>query len=299
MRRRLELAAAARRFASERLGLPNNESYLHYADLKRPYVVWNVFAAPALSLNLHRSCFLFVGCLEYRGYYAEAAARRFAATLRLRGYDVYVGGVSAYSTLGWFDDPLLNTMLRWSDAELVKTIFHELAHQQFYVNGDSTFNESFATAVANYGLAAWRAEHPVADDTTHDDELVALLQRHRARLVQLYATAATDADKIAGKRDIFADLRRDYQALRSTWGAAPKYDAWMATDLNNAKLGSIATYHAYTQAFTVILRCVNGDLPRFYAAVREIAKRPEGARRQALEAAAVAEGCPETAVTSM
>ncbi|MGH8598536.1 MAG: aminopeptidase [Gammaproteobacteria bacterium] len=288
LRRKLSIAQAARQFASAGLGLPEN-GYRHYSDLGRPFVVWNVFAAPALSLELQHSCFLVVGCLDYRGYFSAAAAEGYARLLRTRGYDVFVGGVAAYSTLGWFNDPVLNTMVRWSDAVLVKTIFHELAHQQVYLNGDSTFNESFATAIAEYGLKRWQAEDPIArdivDDTVHDREFVALLQRYRAALERLYASTATIAEKTARKTEILNALTRDYQQRKAQWGKVARYDAWMSSDLNNAKLGSIATYHDYVDAFTALLRCENENLFRFYAVVRELTKLSPTARQAKLRAA--------------
>lgn len=295
LRAKLKLAYAARRFASRRLALPDNGSYLQYADLQRPYVVWNVFAAPTLSLQLVQSCFVLVGCLDYRGYFSEAAARRFAETLRAQGYEVYVGGVAAYSTLGWFDDPLLNTMLRWSDAELVKTIFHELAHQLIYVSGDSTFNESFATALADYGFERWRTEDEAArlikDDTGRGRELAGLLQHFRARLTQVYVSAASPAQKTTEKNEVFAALTREYQTLKARWGGTSEYDSWMAVDLNNAKLASIATYHEYVPGFMAIMRCSDHDLARFYATVRDVAAWPASDRRQALVAAAASSTC--------
>src|SRR4051812_10885006 len=157
LKARLEYVAAARDFASRELGLPDNESYRSYADLGRPYVVWNVFAAPEFSVEPRQWCFPIAGCVVYRGYFSEAAAQRYARKLRRRGDDVAVGGVAAYSTLGHFKDPVLSTMLGWSDAQLAATLFHELAHQVVYVPGDSQFNESFATVVEEAGLERWLA----------------------------------------------------------------------------------------------------------------------------------------------
>ena len=158
LRARLEYVANARDFASRELGLPDNESYRSYADLDRPYVVWNVFAAPEFSVEPRRWCFPIAGCVVYRGYFSEEAAQHYASRLRRRGDDAAVGGVAAYSTLGHFKDPVLSTMLGWSDAQLAATLFHELAHQVVYVPGDSEFNESFATVVEEAGLERWLTE---------------------------------------------------------------------------------------------------------------------------------------------
>jgi predicted aminopeptidase len=147
LKQRLETARRIREFASTHLKLPENNSYAAYAELNRSYVVWNVFAAPEFSVEPKNECFPFIGCVSYRGFYSEGDARRHAAKLREAGYDVYVGGVPAYSTLGWSDDPLLSTFIGYSDAQLARLVFHELAHQLVYVRDDTTFNESFAVAV--------------------------------------------------------------------------------------------------------------------------------------------------------
>ena len=155
LRTRLEYVAAARDFASRELGLPDNASYRSYADVGRPYVVWNVFATAEFSVEPRRWCFPISGCVVYRGYFNEARAQRYARRMRGQGADATVGGVAAYSTLGHFEDPVLNTMMGWSDAQLAATLFHELAHQVVYVPGDSEFNEAFATAVEEAGLERW------------------------------------------------------------------------------------------------------------------------------------------------
>src|SRR5687767_14758623 len=155
LKERLQTARRIREFASKTLKLPENNSYLAYADLERPYVVWNVFAAPEFSVEPRAECFPFAGCVSYRGFYSEHDARRHAEKLRAAGYDVYVGGVPAYSTLGWSDDPLLSTFIRYPDAQLARLVFHELAHQLVYAKNDTTFNESFAVAVEEEGVKRW------------------------------------------------------------------------------------------------------------------------------------------------
>lgn len=295
LRQRLEDVVAVRAFASDALGLPRNGSYTEYADLGRPFVVWNVFATPELSMRLEQWCFPFVGCVAYRGYYDRDDAERFARRLRDEGLDVVVRGVPAYSTLGWFDDPVLSTFIGYPEAEVARLIFHELAHQELYVKGDTTFNESFATAVEREGLRRWLG---AVQKRTHDARLreqwevfdarrqqfLALLKRHRTALEALYASSASDDAKRAGKRAIFAALERDYETLRREWGGFAGYDGFFAQPLTNAHLASIATYTDLVPAFRALLDREGGNLPAFYAAARHIGDLPKGERGAALEA---------------
>ncbi|NNM00980.1 MAG: aminopeptidase [Gammaproteobacteria bacterium] len=287
-RRLLQLATEVRSFAVETLALPDNGSYTRYADLKRPYVVWNVFAAPALSLEPVQSCFLVVGCLSYRGYFDEAAAQRYAARLRAEGHDVFIGGVAAYSTLGWFADPLLNTMLRWGDARLTKTLIHELAHQAVYVNDDSAFNEAFASTVARVGYARWLDEHGgEADDARHEEvreqSFLELLLTTRDSLAGIYAAQLSDEEKLAAKAGAFTALEAAYRDWRSNWQGYDGYDNWMRTDLNNAKLASISTYHHRVAAFDAILLAAGGDLPAFYRIVADLGAQERQIRDRCLD----------------
>jgi predicted aminopeptidase len=289
VRAKLALAADARGFATTALALPDNSSYQRYTDLDRPFVVWNVFAAPALSLEPVRSCFPVVGCLDYRGYFRERRAREHARELAAAGNDVYVGGVAAYSTLGWFADPLLNTMLAWDDRRLVTTIFHELAHQRIYVRDDTAFNESFAMAVADLGYAHWRTARgePVDGDgdAEKDAALVELLIRHRDALDALYRrTDLDDARKLALKQARFAVLTEDYAALRASWQGDARYDEWMSTDMNNAKLASIATYHELVPGFRALFHRAGGDFASFYARVEALGRLDAAVRVRCLEA---------------
>ena len=269
LKRKLKLVAAARDFATLELKLPDNDSYRSYSDLGKSYVVWNVFAAPELSIDPVTSCFLFVGCLSYRGYFNEIQARRFAESLSAAGNDVFVAGVAAYSTLGWFDDPVLNTMLVWDDVRIVEVIFHELAHQLLYVDGDTVFNESFASAVAEIGIQRWlnANDQSTAEqhrETERQQQFYDLLLKYREKLGQLYAGAEAKDIKRAKKIQIFSELSGAYQTLKKTWGGYGGYDNWMGEDLNNAKLTSISTYHNYVPAIRSLLGRVNNDLNRFY-----------------------------------
>ncbi len=299
LRARLEKVRSMRRFAATDLGLPDNRSYTTYADLKRPYVVWSVFAAPELSLRLRQWCFPIVGCVAYRGYYAKDDAERFAATLREGGDDVYVGGVPAYSTLGYTTDPVLSTFIGYPEGEVARLIFHELAHQVLYLSGDTTFNESFAVAVEEEGVERWFAAEGGVDgaqaaayrlSVRRKSDFVALLTRHRAALEAVYARPDDDAAKRVAKRAEFAALQADYQAMKndpaSSFAGYIGYDRYFAQALNNANLAAVATYTQRVDAFAKLLAEEDGDLPRFYEAVRHLALLPPAERDERLDALA-------------
>ena len=294
---RLEKVRAMRRFAAAELGLPDNRSYTTYADLKRPYVVWNVFATPELSLRLRQWCFPIVGCVAYRGYYAKDDADRFAETLRVEGDDVSVGGVPAYSTLGYTTDPVLSTFIGYPEGEVARLIFHELAHQVLYVSGDTTFNESFAVAVEEEGVERWFAaqggrDGPAASayrqSVARKRDFVALLTRHRAALEAAYAGSEDPAVKRAAKRTEFAALRADYEAMKrdptGSLAGYDGYDRYFAQALNNANLAAVASYTQRVDAFAKLVREEHGDLPRFYQAVRGLAALPMAERDARLDA---------------
>lgn len=264
LRERLEKARRIREFASERLALPQNASYLSYAELDRSYVVWNVFAAPRFSVEPKKECFPFTGCVSYRGFYAEADARRHADKLRAEGYDVYVGGVRAYSTLGWFDDPLLSTFIRVPDTELARLVFHELAHQVVYVRGDTTFNESFAVAVEEAGVRQWlehegRAAELEAFRVTQSRkrEFAARVAETRERLELVYRTSLSPEAMLEQKRGEWTRLRTSYPALPE--------------EPNNAFLASVAVYTELVPAFERLL-AESGSLGAFYARVKELSR---------------------------
>jgi predicted aminopeptidase len=288
---KLREVQAIREFASRELALPDNDSYRRYADIGRPFVVWNVFAAPEFSLEPKRWCMLFVGCVNYRGYYARADAERLATELRLEGYDAYVGGVAAYSTLGWFADPVLNTFLRHGTPEVARTVFHELAHQLVFVKGDSSFNESFATAVENEGLRRWTAtpaaaaqREAVAAQRQRRTTFAALMQDYRMKFKSLYATAQA-ADQLRQSKAALLDaLHRDFAALRASWGKFPGSDKPPAVEFNNARLVSYALYHELVPAFETLLEQEHHDLPSFYRRVASLADLDQEARHKALAA---------------
>jgi predicted aminopeptidase len=289
VRTRLEYAQAARDFASRELGLPDNASYRSYADIGRSNVVWNVFATEEFSIEPRRWCFPVVGCVVYRGYFKEESARRYARHLRAAGYDAMVGGVAAYSTLGHFKDPILNTMIEWSDAQLAATLFHELAHQLIYVPGDSEFNETFATAVEEMGLERWLISTGRPQDLAawrkyqdRQEQFIELLLQTREKLRVLYASALPEAEMRARKEETFGQLKFEYTQLRASWNGYAGYDGWFDRALSNAHLVSAATYHGCLPGFTRVLNSVDGDLPRFYAEIRRIAALPKEQRTQAI-----------------
>ena len=288
-RQKLATALTLREFATRELGLPDNRSYRNYADLERPFAVWNVFATPELSLQPREWCFVVAGCVSYRGYFAQAEADRFAAELKQQGDDVYVGGVPAYSTLGWFNDPMLNTVLKRSETEIAGILFHELAHQKLYVKNDSAFNESFATVVELEGVKRWLRKQGKPEEfqryqknMKRREEFVALVLRHRERLEKIYAASLDDNEKRATKAHILAELRKDYLALKTGWGGYEGYDSWFAQDLNNARLVSIGLYHQYVAAFQKLLTRQRNDLTLFYQAVEEMVRQPKEKRDSAL-----------------
>ena len=293
LRARLIEVQAAREFASRELGLPDNESYRSYAEVGRPFVVWNVVAAPEFSLQPKRWCFPVAGCVAYRGYFHEREARDLALELESRGFDVVVEGVPAYSTLGKFADPVLSSMLRYDDDELAATIFHELAHQLIYVKNDSEFNEAFATTVEEEGLARWLRHQGATQrsgrlraEQEHEAALLALLKPARARLAELYSSGAAVEEMRARKREILAALAADIRALEARQGVHyPVYDQWMAAGLNNAQLASIATYYECVPGFERLLAAADDDLPRFYARVRALTEASHAERHASLCAA--------------
>lgn len=285
---RLQLAQQARRFASAQLGLPDNRSYTGYVQLDRPYVVWNVFAAPAYSVAAVPQCFPLVGCVAYRGWFKHADAVADAARLKARGNDVWVGGVPAYSTLGWFADPILSSMLRWGDDELAGTIFHELAHQLVYVKNDTAFNESFATFVQRQGLRQWRRSRQLAppDDhanTLHDGFVKQVLDL-RKRLKQLYASGVDDAAMAVGKQREIDAFRSRYAAWRERHDPNDhRYDDWVAQPINNARLLPFGLYDRWTPAFAQLFRQAQGDWSTFYRQVRMLAREPKARRDRRLQ----------------
>lgn len=271
LRDRLQTAQRIREFASKDLALPQNGSYASYADLGRPYVVWNVYAAQRFSVSPKQECFPIAGCVSYRGFFAEEEARKTAERLRSEGYDVYMGGVPAYSTLGWLDDPLLSTFIQYPDVQLARLMFHELAHQKIYLKGDTTFNESFAVTVEEEGVKRWLAAEGRSSELAayragreRRQEFARRVAQTRERLAQVYQEKTTDDNKLAQKAEEWERLRRDYPA--------------MPAEPNNAYLASIALYTELVPEFERLLAGCSGDLATFYGRVEALAAHRRDAR---------------------
>ena len=281
---------AAREFASRELKLPDNRSYRTYADIHRQFVVWNVVATPEFSGRPKQWCFPVAGCVAYRGYFKEKKAKAFATDLSRQGLDVTLDGVPAYSTLGKFADPVLSTMIVYGSDELAAIIFHELAHQLLYVKNDTQFNEAFATTVENAGLERWLTANGHPDRfkefqqySEHEREFVDLFARTRKQLATLYASGVPAADMRTQKAKTFADLASQMRDLEKRQGThSPVYEEWIKEGLNNARLASEANYNDCLPGFESLLADEDNDLPRFYAAAKELARLPKEERHARL-----------------
>jgi predicted aminopeptidase len=289
LRQRLQAVRTAREFAWRELGLPNNKSYTSYADLKRDFVVWSVVATPEFSVEPREWCFPIVGCVAYRGYFRQASAEAFAERLRAEGFDTIVGGVPAYSTLGKFNDPILNTMMIYGDDELASIMFHELSHQLVYIADDSSFNEAFAVTVEQEGLARWLKFRGRETDLSkylkrreRQSEGVALVAKFRKELTMLYGTPLSPDLMRARKAEVFARLVKELRALDARFGTQSGLAAELDGRPNNARLASLATYYECVPGFEKLLADEGHDLPRFYAAARTLSRLPRDMRRAKL-----------------
>lgn len=296
--RKLALILELRDFAESELLLDPGNHYLDYVELNRRHVVWNVSAAPEFSLDSKGWWYPFLGRLTYRGYFAEADAREYADRLASKGDDVFVGGVDAYSTLGWFNDPVLSSFIRRDDADLAELIFHELAHQKIFARGDTDFNEAFATALAQEGVRRWliAKNDPAAIEQRRvsferETAFINLLLATRDRLEALYSSHdvehsnAAELEKLrADKQEILDLLQIDYALLRDNWwNGFTGYDRWMSLPINNARLNTIDAYYDLAPAFKAILNDVDGDLEAFYRAVKRLKRMKKKARLQDLK----------------
>jgi predicted aminopeptidase len=291
LRERLQLVQEIRRFSIERLDLPANDSYLSYVELDQPYVVQNIFAAPEFSTRLYEWCYPVIGCASYRGYYDEARMLAYSDGLKSRGLEVYIGKVSAYSTLGWFDDPVLSSFVNWPDYRLAGLLFHELTHQQIYIDNDTTFNESLASAVQQVGTELWlksRQQNDQLEQLTnwsrYRDEVIALIGSTREQLGEIYAGASDDAGKRKNKALMFVEARAAHAEIAARHGVKGGYTHWFAGELNNAKIGSVAAYNSLTPAFINMMRSYNLDFTPFYAYVQIVGDLQKSVRDSCLEA---------------
>ncbi len=286
LRKQLALAKQMRQFAVDRLQLDNNRSYTHYTDTGRPYVVWNVVATPAYDLSPKTWCFPIAGCVSYKGYFEEAKARSAGDALRAKGLDVTIYGVRAYSTLGWFDDPLLNTFIHASEPGLAAVIFHELAHQWLYVEHDSAFSEAFATAVEIALVTEWLERYgdpetvPIQlERRRRQAEITKMILQYRTRLVEAYRRP----DRESLKPALFAQMKQQYKKWAARGQGTLFYDWWFQRPLNNADLASVATYHHLVPAFQKLLQQAGGDYSAFRAEVGRLATLPTSERKAVLE----------------
>ncbi len=302
LRQRLTFIMDVRAFAEDELQLPVANNYLTYVDLKRPYVAWNVTATPEFSLVPKTWCYPFVGCAAYRGYFSEADALQYADSLKNQTYDVHVGGVTAYSTLGWFDDPVLSTFIHRSKASSAALLFHELAHQVLYTPDDTTFNESFATFVEQEGLRRWQKASDNSaiyseylNNYRRQQQFVRLVLEYRQKLEVLYQTDLVPAQKRIEKASILDDLRNEFNHLKTKQIGLAAYDDWMNRPLNNAKISGVVAYHDFVPAFSKILAEKDGNLAPFYEACRQLAQKKKDERHRILKD--VMQKMPQTAMT--
>jgi predicted aminopeptidase len=304
LKERFELLRDLRAFASTDLKLPIDSHYRKYVDVHRPFVVWNVEAAPELSMEPKTWWYPLLGSLEYRGYFSKAGATNYAAYLRRQGFDVSVGGVGAYSTLGWFKDHVLNTFIFEENADLAEIIFHELGHQRLFARGDTDFNEAFATTVGQEGARRWlKARSNLAGLNQYSahlerlDQFVHLVMSTRARLEALYGDERTEdgrvkaakstnpasRDELRKRKDqILREMQAEYTRLKANWGGDTEYDGWFAHQINNAQLNSVAAYYDFVPAFEQILAANGGDLEKFYKAAERLSKKPKPERHEQL-----------------
>lgn len=289
VKQKLGTVLAVRKFASAEIGLPENDSYLSYSDIKRKFVVWNVFATPEFSLKPLNWCFPIVGCMSYLGYFSEEWARNSARELAAKGNDVHVGGVVAYSTLGWFADPVLNTMLRWDDAQLAQFVIHELTHQRMFVRDDTNFNEAFATTVARAGVRRWLArnnDQSAIEEFNRQEQreqnFVSMVLDTKQKLERLYAADAKAETTRRRKHEFIEELKNRYADLRAAWGGYRGYDAWIHSGVNNAKISSVATYHHHEKAFQRLFDIAAEDFQTFFKLAGRIGQMNPTSRSQCL-----------------
>ena len=280
-----------REFAESELGLPVGGNYSSYVDVEREHVVWNVFAAPEFSVDPVNWCYPIAGCVAYRGYFSQQSALSYAAKLEEDGFDVYTGGVDAYSTLGWFEDSLLSTVLNRADYQLAGLIFHELAHQLVYLPGDTTFNESFATAVEREGVRRWLTKSNKDSnidaallDYDRQQQFVDLVGGYRDRFESLYQLEINESSMRSQKLELQQTLREEYAVLKQQWQGYEGYDGWFSRSLNNAQLSTVASYNDLLPFFAAVFEQSNQDFSTFYAEVSRLADLPEQERDELVAA---------------
>lgn len=278
MKEQLMLAQKLSRFARETLLLPTHGSYEHYVNLERPFATWVVFTTPEFSLTPLQWCFPFTGCLGYRGYFKEADAQQFATSLKDKHHDIYVGGSPAYSTLGWFDDPLLNTFISWPEARLASLIFHELAHQKLYIPGETAFNESYAEAVSQVGVVRWLENHHTSEALEKWQSyqkkranFLHIIQKIRAALKKLYDSPRANAVMRTEKKRLLDEGCLELKNLQEPIDKKTPTLAF-CTGLNNAKLASVNLYAKWVGAFQKLYQQVGFDMAAFHETAARIGR---------------------------
>jgi predicted aminopeptidase len=298
---KLARASAARDFAINRLLLPDDGSYTDFVQTGKEAVVWNVVAAPEFSLIPKQWCFIVSGCVSYRGYFKQDDAGKFADRLERKGYDVAVSPAIAYSTLGWFDDPLLDTMFRYDEVQLSAFVFHELAHSKLYVKGDTAFNEAYANAVELIGVRMWLESRPESEELDRwmamqsaARDLNQLLQSTRLELKDIYNPDSGNMGNDQGKGDEISmrelksialdDFRKEYLSLvNQKWQGHDYFGAWFQRPLNNASLALMNSYQGGECAFSEMWDQSGYDIQRFHSLARAMAGKPGEDRRKWLD----------------
>jgi predicted aminopeptidase len=304
LRERLLLVQDIRRFSVERRDLPDNGSYSSYVELRRPWVVQNLFAAPEFSTRLQQWCYPVIGCASYRGYYDESRLQAYADELRAEGLDVYVGAVSAYSTLGWFDDPVLSSFVDWPEYRLAGLLFHELTHQRIYIDDDTTFNESLASAVQQRGTELWLNSSGRHGDLAefsrwlaYRRDVIALIVSTREQLAKVYADDQQDAAKREQKALVFEQARGEHDRIAERHDINSGFRRWFAAELNNAKIGSVSAYNSRLNAFIHMLDANDDDFAAFFRYAERLGELPREQRDVCLDAwdkgpSGIGNGCP-------
>jgi predicted aminopeptidase len=290
LKEKLRLVMDIRTFAKDELFLQVKDQYLSFVELERPFAGWNMWVTPEFSFAPKSWCYPIIGCAVYRGYFSKKDAFDYGHQLEAQGYDVYIGGVAAYSTLGWFDDPVFSTFIYRSDIKLAALIFHELSHHFFYVANDSTFNESFAIAVEQEGLRRWlatrdnlKASEDYKMDYRRRRQFIELVMKYRKELETLYVKDLSTLEKRHAKAAAFEKLKDEYRLLKQHWGGYSGYDLWIYRKMNNAKLISVSTYHDLVPAFLELLKSCNYDLKVFYKKCQNLSEKPKEERFAYLE----------------
>ena len=290
LKEKLRLVMDIRSFAKDKLFLPVKNQYLSFVELNRPFAGWNMWATPEFSFSPKTWCYPIIGCAIYRGYFSKEDAFNYGHQLEAQGYDVYIGGVVAYSTLGWLDDPVFSTFIYRSDIRLAALIFHELSHHLLYVSDDTTFNESFAIAVEQEGLRRWltaindlKASEIYKLNYRRRQQFIELVMKYRKELETLYAKNLPIPEKRQAKAAVFEKLKDDYRLLKQHWNGYSGYDFWMYQKMNNAKLISVSTYNDLVPAFLELLKTCNNDLKVFYKKCQDLSKKSKEERWAYLE----------------